>query len=143
MPRFSKNLDFKIHDHVSDPDGNFLIIGLSVEDNRITLVNLYGPSQDNLFFFFFFFENVINIAETLGNNNLIICRDFNAVQGTILDFFNYKTTNNKKGHEKIIEIKMNYNLCNPFGEANPSLKRCTWRKSITFKTSSITLFSYM
>ena len=116
MPRFSKNLDFKIHDHVSDPDGNFLIIDLSVEDHRFTLVNLYGPNQDNPSFFF---ENVINIAETLGDNNLIICRDFNAVQDTKLDYSNYKTINNKKAHEKIIEIKMNYNLCNPFGEANP------------------------
>ena len=37
-----------------------------------------------------FFENVINIAETLGNNSLIICGDFNAVQDTKLDYSNYK-----------------------------------------------------
>ena len=78
---FSKNSDFKIHDHVSDPDGNFLIIDLSVGDNRFTLVNLYGPNQDTPKFF----ENVINIAETLGNNSLIICGDFNAVFNP--DFF--------------------------------------------------------
>ena len=48
---FSKNLDFKIHDHVSDPDGNFLITDLSVEDNRFTLVNLYGPTKIPLSFF--------------------------------------------------------------------------------------------
>ena len=68
-----------------------------MEDNRFTLVNLYGPNRDTPKVF----ENVINIAETLGNNSLIIRGDFNAVQDTKLDYSNYKTINNKKAHKKI------------------------------------------
>ncbi len=34
---FSKNLDFKLHGHISDKEGNFLLVDLSVENNRFTL----------------------------------------------------------------------------------------------------------
>ena len=68
------------------------------------------------------------LAETNGNKSFIICGDFNTVQDTKLDYFNYKNVNNKKSHEKVLEIKINYNLCDLFREAHPSLNRFTWRK---------------
>ena len=75
-----------------------------------------------------FFDNIINIAERIGNASLIICGDFNTVQNEKLDYFNYKNINNKKSHEKILQIKENYCLVDPFREAYPSLRRYTWRK---------------
>lgn len=122
---FSKNLDFKIHNYISDPEGNYIICDMSVEDNKFTLINLYGPNKDTPLFF----ENIINIAETIGNTSLIICGDFNTVQDEKLDYCNYKCINNKKSHEKILEIKESYNLYDPFRETYPSLKRYTWRKN--------------
>ena len=47
---FSKNLEYKIHNNISDPEGNFIIGEISVEQNRFTLVNLYGPNQDTPIF---------------------------------------------------------------------------------------------
>ena len=68
---FDKNLDYKIHNHISDPDGNYIIADISVEQNRLTLVNLYGPNQDTPSFF----DNIISTANTIGNTSLIICGD--------------------------------------------------------------------
>ena len=83
---FSKNLDFKIHNHISDPERNYIICDVSVEDNKFTLINLYGPNKDTPLFS----ENIINIAETIGNTSLIICGDFNTVQDEKVDYCNYK-----------------------------------------------------
>ena len=94
---FSKNLDFKIHNNIADTEGNYIICDLSVEDNRFTLINLYGPNKDTPTFF----ETILNIAETIGNANLMICGDFNVIQDEKLDYYNYKCINNKIFHKKI------------------------------------------
>ena len=109
---------------------------MSVEDNKFTLINLYGPNKDTPLFF----ENIINIAETIGNTSLIICGDFNTVQDEKLDYCNYKCINNKKSHEKILEIKKSYNLYDPFRETYPSLKRYTWRKKSPLKQARLDFF---
>ena len=66
---FRQNLAYRIHEHISDPEGNYLICDLAVEENRLTLINLYGPNKDTPNFF----DNIINIAERIGNTSLIIC----------------------------------------------------------------------
>ena len=48
---FNKNVDFEIHSTINDTEGNYLIIDLTVDGNRFTLVNLYGPNQDRPDFF--------------------------------------------------------------------------------------------
>ena len=83
---FSRNLDFKIHNCISDPEGNYIICDLSVEDNKFTLINLYGPNKDTPIFF----ENIINAVETIGNTNLMICGDFNTIQEQKLHYYNTK-----------------------------------------------------
>ena len=36
-----KNIVYSIHEHISDPEGNY-----KIEENRFTLINLYGPNKD-------------------------------------------------------------------------------------------------
>ena len=133
---FSKNLEYKIHNNISDPEGNFIIADISVEQNRYTLVNLYGPNQDtpNLF------DTIINTASTIGNASLIICGDFNTIQDEKIDYFNYKHINNKTAHEKILEIKETFSLYDPFRESYPSQKRYTWRKKTPLKQARLDYF---
>ena len=70
---FNKNIDFKVHNIKSDKCGNFLIMDLTVDNNRFTLVNLYGPNIDSPMFF----EEVIQIVNQFNNDSLIMCGDFN------------------------------------------------------------------
>ena len=46
-----KNLVYSIHEHISDPEGNYIISDLTVEENRFALINLYGPNKDTPNFF--------------------------------------------------------------------------------------------
>ena len=133
---FQKNIDYKIHSHISDPDGNYIIVALTIDDNRLTLVCLYGPNKDCPEFF----TTVIRHIETLNNNTSILCGDFNVVQDPDLDYYNYCGINNKKSHEKILEIKENLNLIDPFREANPKLRRYTWRKKTPLKQARLDYF---
>ena len=41
-----ENLDYKIHNHISDPNGNYIIVDLTIDDNRLTLASIYGPNKD-------------------------------------------------------------------------------------------------
>ena len=133
---FDKNLDYEIHNHISDPDGNYIIADISVEQNRLTLVNLYGPNQDTPSFF----DNIISTANTIGNTSLIICGDFNTIQDEKLDYSNYKHINNKKAHEKILDIKNTYSLFDPYRESHPNQRRYTWRKKSPVKQARLDYF---
>lgn len=44
---FNNNFAFKIHGEKRDSGGNLLALDLSIEDNRVTLINIYGPNSDN------------------------------------------------------------------------------------------------
>ena len=70
----------------------------------------------------------------------MICGDLNAIQDEKLDYYNYKGINNKKAHTKILEIKENYKLFDPFREAYPLLKRYTWRKRAPLKQARLDYF---
>ena len=131
-----KNLVYSIHKHISDPEGNYIISDLTVEESGFTLINLYGPNKDTPNFF----DNIINIAERKGNAILILCGDFNTVQNEKLDYFNYKTINNKKSHDTILQIKESYCLVDPFREAYPSLRRYTWRKKSPINKPGLIIF---
>ena len=132
---FQKNIDYKIHSHLSDPDGNYITVDLTIDDNSLTLIYLYGPNKDCPEFF----TTIIRHIETLNNNTSILCGDFN-VQDPDLDYYNYCGINNKKSHEKIQEIKENLNLIDSFREANPKLRRYTWRKKTPLKQARLDYF---
>ncbi len=43
---FNGNLDYKVHQTKHDPNGNFIILDLTIENNKFTLACLYGPNSD-------------------------------------------------------------------------------------------------
>ena len=45
------NFEFTIHNSYSDSYGNQMILDIEFEDERITLVNIYGPNNDNPTFY--------------------------------------------------------------------------------------------
>ena len=98
---FNKHVDVIIHKHLSDPKGNYIIIDITVDNNRFNLINLYGPNIDSPGFF----SSLMLKAQVINSNNpYIICGDYNVVQDYNLDTYNYKHENNKKAHDIIIEI---------------------------------------
>ena len=57
-----------------------------------------------------------------------------------MDYFNYKTINNKKSHDTILQIKENYCLVDPFREAYSFLRRYTWSKKSPIKQARLDYF---
>ena len=45
---FGSELDYKINNKLIDQNGNYIIVDITVASRRLTLVNLYGPSTDEL-----------------------------------------------------------------------------------------------
>ena len=48
---FHRNFEYTIHRHILCPEGNYIVADLTVENNRITLINIYGPNNDSPEFF--------------------------------------------------------------------------------------------
>lgn len=56
-----------------DDDGKLLAIDNTIEDNHVTLINIYGPNADNRGFY----EKVIrDTFLNLDNDYFILCGDF-------------------------------------------------------------------
>ena len=46
MVLLNNNFQHNIGRIVTDPNGNFLILEITVKGKKITLVNIYGPNED-------------------------------------------------------------------------------------------------
>ena len=72
---FKNNFDYEIHNTISDNSGRYLILDVSIYQQRVTLVNIYGHNEDKPAFY----EEVIEQIENLPNDHRIIGGDFNFV----------------------------------------------------------------
>jgi exonuclease III len=86
----------KLHRVKKDEEGNLLALDLNVDENRITLINIYGSNR--------FYEKVRDTFLELDNDYYILCGDFNIALDQELDTFNYSASNNPKAREKLLEV---------------------------------------
>ena len=100
------------------------------------MVNLYGPNTDKPTFF----NHISNCIDDIDNDENIICGDFNCVLNPKLDYYNYKTVNNPKAREKILEILNTKYLVDPFREKFPTHKKYTWKKRNPCKQARLDFF---
>ena len=133
---FNNNFEFTLHNTFRDDKGNFIALDLNIENCRVTLINIYGPNEDNPKFY----DTITEIIEKFNNKETIICGDFNLVQSFELYTFNYIKVNNPKAREKILDIKETMNLVDPFRHFFPEVKRYTWRKKRPLKQSRLDFF---
>ena len=121
-----------------DLNGNFLILDISIDKERLTLVTLYGPNTDSPIFY----SEIMSIIEDFGNENYLICGDFNLVLYPHIDCFNYQHVNNPNARDKLLDIIDQYCLIDPFRELFPTLRRYTWRRKNPFKQSRLDFFLF-
>lgn len=43
---FNNNFELKLHKEKKGSDSNLLALDLSIDDNRVTMINIYGPNTD-------------------------------------------------------------------------------------------------
>lgn len=115
-----------------DGEGNLLAVDLTIEETRVTLVNIYGPNSDQPGFY----ENIRNMFLELDNEYFILCGDFNLVLNPDIDTHNYISINNPKAREKLLEIMDDLQLVDYYRVLNPGKKIFTWRKKNALKAKS-------
>ena len=87
---FNNNFEYKVIREKKERDGNFLALDLEIENNRLTLITLYGPNTDSPDFY----DRIIETLGLFDNDSYIVCGDFNLVVDPEKDCHNYKNTNN-------------------------------------------------
>jgi exonuclease III len=133
---FNNNFEYKLHNVKTDALGNYLLLDLTIEGERITLVNIYGPNNDNPNFY----ENILEKIEEFENEKYILCGDFNLALNQSLDTNNYMHINNPKARDKILENFEKYSFRDPFRELHPQLKKYTWVKKNPFKQARLDFY---
>ena len=111
---------------LSGGNGAHIVLDLTVENKRFTLVNLYAPNRDNPLFF----ENIKREIENLGDWILVLDPD--------LDCLNYKHVNNPRARRQVLSLKSDINLVDVWRENNPEDRKFICRKKLVCDQDLVT-----
>ena len=133
---FNNDFKLKLHKEKKDNNGNLLALDLSINEHRVTLINIYGPNTDSPEFF----EAIRDILIDLDNLYFVICGDYNIALKPDIDTFNYTNINNPKAREKLLEIMEDMKLVHYFRILNPDSKCFTWRRKNPIRQARLDYF---
>ena len=78
---FTDNLDVEITKEYNDDEGRIVVLDVIINNENITLVNIYGPNIDNPEFF----DNISFILRDFVCETIVWGGDFNCVQDVLID----------------------------------------------------------
>jgi exonuclease III len=124
---------YNVHNEIIDKEGNYLILDITIQKYRITLVALYGPNNDSPNFF----TNIQDMVARIQNTSIIMVGDWNVLQDYETDTANYRSQNNIKAQRQIIDMKNSLDLIDIWRAINPDTTRCcTLRRAKNTPTHS-------
>ena len=126
---FSNKIQYKILKSEIDPNGNYIVVELKLEEETLTLVNLYGPNTDSPEFYTNLFSHIDF------DRPVIMCGDWNLTLDQTIDTENYKQINNPRARNALLETINENDLCDPWRIHHPKTKGFTWRKKKSSQTS--------
>ena len=124
MILMNNNFEYKVERVKTDKNGNYIILDIIIQGKRITLVNLYGPNQDNPNFY----TNIKQKVSEFENDQAIMCGDWNFVLDQDLDYNNYLHINNPKARKVILDYIEEENLLDVWRISNEDSRKYTWRR---------------
>ena len=136
---FNNTFTYKLHKIVKDEnDGSFLVLDITIFNERYTLVNVYGPSdKDDPDFF----VKLTKIIDDIGNRQVIAAGDWNVILDPSLDVRNYKSLNPRPRSRRVIkEMIDNCDLFDVFRTVYPSKRQYTWRRFNTIQQGRLDYF---
>lgn len=101
MIMMNNNFEHTVGKVKTDPNGNFIILDLSVQGKKVTLVNLYGPNVDKPSFYTTI-KQIINTE--FDNEYIIMCGDWNLVLQPDIDTKNYLHINNPRARQEVLRL---------------------------------------
>ena len=110
-----------------------IIIDITIEGKRLTLINIYGPNRDNPNY-----ETLTYIKQS--SNPVILAEVFNLILDPAIETKNYLNVNNPKTLEQVLNLITECNLIDSWRELNLETSQYTWRKKNTNKQARLDFF---
>ena len=132
----NNTFEYKLHRLKKGNDGNKLILDITVQDKRLTLVNLYGPNRDKPNFY----TQVKNDIDDFNNETVIIGADYNLILEPEKDCKNYRYINNPRARDVVLDLRAEFNLIDIWRELNLDKEQFTWKKTHPFKQARLDFF---
>jgi exonuclease III len=133
---FRNGFDFKVNDSILDQNGRYIILDLTVYEQRLTLVCLYGYNTDKPELF----TEILQKSAGFANTSFLFCGDWNVVQNKSDDTYNVIHDRNQNARKKIEELKETFELLDPWRTCYPVDKKFTWHQTSPIKQSRIDYF---
>lgn len=119
------NFSYTIHKHLEIIDGRLQALDIQINNKEITLINIYGPNDDDMAVFKKLEEYIIDNQE----KTVIVGGDFNTVLNEKLDKRNGRVNTHKLCRNQIRHIIDTFNLIDIWRDTHPNLRQYTWHSS--------------
>jgi hypothetical protein len=130
--------DFKVSDSIFDQNGSYIVLDLTVDGQRLTLVCLYGYYEDKPGLLSEILQKSAGFVYTL----FLFGGDCNIVQNKSDDTYNVIHDRNRNPGKKIQKCKETLELLDPWHICYSVNKKYTWRLTSTMKQSRINNFLF-
>ena len=101
----NNNLEFKLHSVKRDINVNKVVLDITIEGSRLSLINIYGPNKDEPNFY-----NKILADISEFDNPVIMANDFNLIFNSEQDTFQYANINNPNAREVVMDMLIELSL---------------------------------
>ena len=135
---FNNTFEYVLHNVISDQQGRYIVLDISIFQQRCTLVTLYGPNTDSPEFFTNLKENLINWE--LSNQPIILCGDWNVVLNYHNDTINYSKENNPKAQKSVLDLIDTFELGDVYRDQEPTGRSYTWSAYSNLKQARLDYF---
>ncbi|GFS09551.1 nocturnin [Elysia marginata] len=127
---FNNNFEHKVHGVIKDANGNFLILNVTVDGVKMSIINIYAPNTDDPNFFI----KVKHEIARVGNKNIMVMGDWNLLLDPEIDGVNYKNINNKKARAEVGQMMADLDLFDIWREEHPEERKYTWKRKLKNNT---------
>ena len=119
------HIQHEIHKEISDANGRYIILDLTIDGTRLTLASIYAPNDDSPEFFI----DVRNKIEGLLNDNRFIGGDINLVLNLLLDKKGGNYTTHAKSQKIVKDWMESTDLIDVWRIQHPKDLKYTWSRS--------------
>ena len=119
------NFSYSIQNYKEIITGRMQALDLVINDKEITIINIYGPNNDNAHFY----QTLNEYLQENGEKTFIIGGDFNTVLNETSDKRNGRANSHKLCRKKINDMIDSFNLIDIWRDMHPNARQYTWHSS--------------